>query len=369
MQQVHKRLDHLVSMRGLAAWLVVLFHSLAILRSALPGLPTAVVNVIGHGYLAVDFFFVLSGFIIFINYHDKFFSNFFHNARFFYWNRISRIYPMHVFMLLAYLLLALGFMVASASKTLPPAYTAGAFWQSLLLLQVWGGSASTWNVPSWSISAEWFVYLLFPFTAFLFEKYIRKLAAHLLLAMCILVIVYAVYTLLDIESLGMAIAQMALVRAFFEFSLGVIAGSLFVRHHAFLMRMRVLAAALTMLICIAWYFFDLPNTAVVPLTFFLLVSFLSIDTSLITRALSNKLLVYLGEISYSTYMVHYFVYDVFKAGWVHEAQQVSLGALLVSFLVVLLLSMLTHRCIEIPAQQSLRAGFSKKFRSSAGFRI
>ena len=48
----------LTSVRGLAAWLVVLFH----IRGSMAGLPAAAKAVLAKGYLAVDFFFLLSGF-------------------------------------------------------------------------------------------------------------------------------------------------------------------------------------------------------------------------------------------------------------------------------------------------------------------
>lgn len=56
MPKQFNRLDHLVSVRGLAAWLVVFYHSLAMLQFAFPGIPQQVVSIVKHGDLAVDFF-------------------------------------------------------------------------------------------------------------------------------------------------------------------------------------------------------------------------------------------------------------------------------------------------------------------------
>ena len=55
----------LTSLRGIAAWWVVLFHFDTYL---LPYIPVAVFQFIAKGYLAVDLFFCLSGFVIFLNY-------------------------------------------------------------------------------------------------------------------------------------------------------------------------------------------------------------------------------------------------------------------------------------------------------------
>ena len=57
----------LTGMRGIAAWLVVLYH----IRLSVAGLPHSVVAVLAKGYLAVDFFFLLSGFVVAYAYDDR----------------------------------------------------------------------------------------------------------------------------------------------------------------------------------------------------------------------------------------------------------------------------------------------------------
>ena len=119
--------------------------------------------------LFVDFFFVLSGFVIM---HT-------HGARIASWQdygsflrkRLARIYPLHlatlaIFCLIGAVVVVLGVPVRDRSffdPTLIPA--------NLLLVQAWGTTDHAGlNIPSWSISAEWFVYLLFPLLAFLVRK-------------------------------------------------------------------------------------------------------------------------------------------------------------------------------------------------------
>jgi peptidoglycan/LPS O-acetylase OafA/YrhL len=149
---------------------------------------------------------------------------------------------------------------------------------------------------------------------------------------------------------------MPLVRAVCEFLLGALAGSLYIYHAALLQRSRLAVAIGIVVVAITMAAADLPNYATVPGLFFLIVVYLVTDKGWLSAALSNRVLVYLGEISYSTYLVHYFVYDVFKAGWVHGGEQVSIVALLGSFAVVLVLSMLMYKFVEIPAQAYLRGG-------------
>lgn len=367
MQKNTHKLLHLVSIRGAAAWLIVFFHSIELLHRALPQVPAVYFRLLEHGYLAVDFFFSLSGFIIFINYYEKFGTNFRHNALTFYWNRITRIYPVHLLMLFAYLILALTFLVASTSKAVPAGYTSTAFFQSLLLVQAWTGAPLTWNVPSWSISAEWFVYLLFPPIAVFFHACVRSVKAHLLCAAIFLFSIYIIYAVCGVSSLGSLVPGAPLVRALFQFLAGAVAGSLFIHHGPLIRRYHWVSGAFGVLLAVLMTLVDLPNYATIPLLFFLVTLFLSADTGPVSRVLSNKLLVYLGEISYSTYMVHYFVYNVFRAGWVHDGQPVGALPLMVSFLVVLILSTLMYRFVELPAQACLRAGIFARGRAPLGF--
>src|SRR3954454_8569619 len=101
----------LTSIRGIAAWWVVVYH----FREALPGgVPTAFVAFASQGYLAVDLFFVLSGFVIAFNYFDDFQEFRFSKYISFLGLRISRIYPLHFTMLLLFLSIPLAIVTFSA---------------------------------------------------------------------------------------------------------------------------------------------------------------------------------------------------------------------------------------------------------------
>lgn len=351
MLKANTKLEHLVSIRGIAAWWVVVFHSMALLDS----MPRILFNAIANGYLAVDLFFILSGFVIFINYHGKFISFVSSNFAVFYWHRFTRIYPVHAMLLAAYFLLAVSFIYFSNSGTPPDSYTARSFIESLLLLNAWTGSSMSWNVPSWSISAEWFVYLLFPIIAVLLRKFAQGVTAHFLIGIGLLFAIIFAYSANQLNSLGDDVASMALIRASLQFTLGSIIGSLYVKHNAFLEKNRILLAAGFVGACLIYIKTGVSDYILMPAAFFSLISYLSVDRSFFQAALSNKVLVYLGEISYSTYMVHYFVYDVFKAGFVTKDSDVNQLYLLLSFLVVLAMSIVMHHTFELPMQRYLRS--------------
>src|SRR5215469_7884291 len=86
----------LTSIRGMAAWWVVLYH----FREYIPGIAGTVwIRVMAHGYLAVDLFFVLSGFVIGLNYASYFQVLRLNHICKFLWLRLARIYPLHFIML------------------------------------------------------------------------------------------------------------------------------------------------------------------------------------------------------------------------------------------------------------------------------
>ena len=91
------RLDALTGVRGLAAWWVVFFHFREYL---VPYVPSSALAVMAHGNLAVDLFFVLSGFVIYYTYAGHLGSR--SEIRLFFIKRVARIYPLHLLTLLAY---------------------------------------------------------------------------------------------------------------------------------------------------------------------------------------------------------------------------------------------------------------------------
>src|SRR5256884_2646833 len=116
------------------------------------------------GVGSVSLFFVLSGFILTYNYADVFRGGIsVAGYKRFVWDRLTKIYPVH------FLTLLLVLPIAIFSPHLPLDWRAVPL--HLLLLQCfWPSSTPTFskylNVPSWSISCEWFFYLLAPVVMF-----------------------------------------------------------------------------------------------------------------------------------------------------------------------------------------------------------
>jgi peptidoglycan/LPS O-acetylase OafA/YrhL len=140
-------LDSLTGLRGLAALWVLAYHAWA-----MPG-----------GYLGVDLFFALSGFVLALNYGDAALHASARRYREFLGKRLARIYPAHLCALL--LTLACVAILAPFGRSLHRSaeFSIEGWWASLLMVQAWQFPVpAVWNVPAWSISAEWAAYLLFP---------------------------------------------------------------------------------------------------------------------------------------------------------------------------------------------------------------
>jgi peptidoglycan/LPS O-acetylase OafA/YrhL len=123
----------------------------------------------------VIYFFLLSGFVIGINSQDHLFD--WPSYKQFIKKRLARLYPLH---LLTLILVAIaGWSALAMDFPLPkpehfdPVYLP----QNILMIHAWGTTPHrTFNGPSWSISAEWFLYLIFPLLAYLAKTFsIKKL--------------------------------------------------------------------------------------------------------------------------------------------------------------------------------------------------
>ena len=147
----------LESLRGIAACFVVLFHSpLSYFEHR--------VWFIANSYLFVDLFFILSGFVISYAYTDKISNGL--SLKTFAALRLGRIYPLHIFMLLLFvfytaikvLLSSLGF----GGEQEFDKNNVSSFISNILLIHSIGvHNYLTWNYPSWSISVEFFTYMIF----------------------------------------------------------------------------------------------------------------------------------------------------------------------------------------------------------------
>jgi len=256
---------------------------------------------IARGYLGVDLFFVLSGFILCHVYLDQAGQRRFRYGGFL-WNRLARVYPLHLFTLAGVGLMAGAAAVAGMSidgnvlswETLPA---------NILMVHAWGVTdVAGWNHPSWSISAEWFAYLTFPiFAAAAWGLRARPLLA-LGLAVAALFGAYAGYQALTGQTLTLATFAGGAVRIVPAFALGCAAFLVF--RAGYLANPKVALAAFLggLVAVISSAALGLPDGVTVTV-FTPMILGLAGLAAVERNPLSAGPLVYLGEVSYSVYML------------------------------------------------------------------
>lgn len=303
-------LPALTGLRALLAWWVVVYHMTIPELAPLPA-DGWLEPLRAHGYLAVDGFFVLSGFILAYVYRDAFAAGEPGVYSRFLLARLARLYPVHLAMtLLVLAMLGAAVLGTGYQPRVGERFSGRELLLHLSLLHGWGFSRMlAWNYPSWSISAEWFAYLCFPLVHRLVLREESRARAGA-------IAVAALAGLALFEQLGphgnlSYTYEFALVRIGFEFVIG--AALLMLarpwlgatrrrggrRPHAAL----ALAAALAAV-------FALPDAAVVGLMALVILFLAHPDDALGRLLLARRAIVYGGESSYAVYMTHAIVQSV-----------------------------------------------------------
>jgi peptidoglycan/LPS O-acetylase OafA/YrhL len=343
-QQYYKSLSGL---RGLGAIWVTLFHVFY----------QSTNHLISVGYLGVDLFFILSGFII-SHVHNADFANGYRPAQ--HWKflqlRLIRIYPLHVFILFAFALFVFTAPRFVEQHVHPERFGFGPFLASLFLVHNWGFTSTTfWNGPTWSLSAEWLAYLAFPFISVAVGRLNPK---YSLLAALVALVSLELILFITMSPRG-DMGKVGLLRIGFEFLSGC-----FIQRYAAWDRRRSTASLEWValgLLAIAIYIPSL--RAFAPISFALLILAVVSGQSIATKLFSSPPMLFLGDVSFSLYMCHWPLIQVrnwsMKQGYMSEG--VSLFALLVAICIV---TILCWKYVEVPARafgrQLLRANVSKE---------
>jgi len=288
----------LTGVRGFAALWVVLCHFRDDLALALPGWD--MLDAIAfHGYLGVDLFAFLSGFVISFTYGDRLAVLRAEATRRFLWLRLARIYPLHLFMLSLFVV-SLG--LTEGPSALAPAVSDPVFLRQVLLLHGWGfDDAFAWNVPSWTVSSEWFCYLLFPLFAPGLSRLNNGPLAGGVAALCLAATTGALFAVGHPRFT--AYLDWGLIRIGGEFLTGCLL------YRAW--RARLGADRpwgwIGLLALVFAIFASTSQPALAVPAFAITVYALAWNEKPLRLVFGNRVSVYLGEISYSIYLVHWFV--------------------------------------------------------------
>lgn len=344
-----QNLKPLTAMRFFAAMWVVAYHFTPSLGSGMPAL-------IAKGYLGVELFFVLSGFILSHVYMEAFGAGRFHYLEFL-WARMARIYPVHLATLAG-----LGLLAAAAGAVGLNADNQVIRWSSLpaqlTLTQAWGlGLAGGWNHPSWSISAEWFAYLSFPVFAFLVWPLRGRPWLAAALAMALVIVLNIGFEAVAGFPLTKATTAWGALRIVPCFALGCATWLLW-RSDVISSRRGAVAGAAASVLAVGVATLTGAPDWLTTILFGALILTLAGLASTGSRLLTAPLWVYLGEVSFAIYMVCIPWQLVFG----HAAKKLialpgdTLPAPLwgVLFVGVVPAAMALHHIVERPAREAMR---------------
>lgn len=314
----------------------------------------------------MDMFFMISGFLILLRYGETLTSV--RAYRSFLVRRLARFYPLYLVTFLFFVLVGMALHAGLVSSTQPGRYDPGFLWQNLALVQAWGTTDQlSFNYVAWSLSAEWFCYLLLPvFVLVIRHAGWKGLAALALAAIALLeaateagVIPFSSWLLAD---------TFGAYRAFADFALGGLV-MLLVRQSRWQLQSHLPA----------WSAFALTIAAMLLVwPAFLIVVLLAVSMFLAALAERNnpdgarhlRLLAPLGAVSFGIYLWHPVVETLVLAiGWKHGIAPLGLVNfyvfLLVPMAITVIVALASDRWFERPVSGWLNRRFGSRHASGA----
>ncbi len=326
----------------------------------------------------VDFFFVLSGFVITHSYAYKKDISF----KKFTLSRFFRLFPLHIATLIFYILLELCKLVAykyGIAFNKPPFSAENDPSQiipNLLLLQSWTTytNALSFNYPAWSISIEFYIYLIF-FITLLVKGLYRNILWFFIASIATLLFSNSYLTTADILSI-------TVLRGLSGFFAGALTYLLYKNTHNIIKLGTIGSSLFEISLFISILFVissNFDNKGIVLLFLFSASIFIfAFEKGLLSSLFSQQLFNGIGKLSYSIYMTHapilfmilglYMILEKFLKTksmtlMIKGFRFVDFGSIflnnlgvLITVITVLLVSNITYKYIEIPGQR-----FGKKF--------
>ena len=343
------RIDKLDGLRGFCSLMVVFYHYP---QSFLPDFISSNFF-IRESWSFVDFFFVLSGFVISYNYSTLSNSNDF-------WlyikKRFIRLYPLLFFTTIIFLLFKVfsdNFFPDLVSNPKSIKLYLLDTYNTLLMLNstpVFGETSKYlgMNHPSWSVSAEFISYFLFGLSSlFFFNK--KNLFSFITICLCI--VAYLVK-----EQFVFSNYTWFFLRGIIGFNIGCIVYWLFDKKFSVKNNVELILPLLIISVSYFFYNYEFSFKGVVnlifrPLFFGFIILVLLKTNYYLSKFLESKPLMFLGKISYSIYLNHFLLILIvprisFKLFRLPQSHFSELLVLSLTMLFVILYSTLTFTYIE-----------------------
>ena len=345
-------LDPLTGVRFFLALGVVLFHYQ--LQWTLPDEAAGLLN---RARLGVDVFFILSGFILT---HVYLQGDGALDYRRFLAARFARIYPAHLFILLAMLGLVLVAPLLGVGLE-QGRFNFTDFAGTLLLVQAWfpRETLALWNGPAWSLSTEWFAYLAFPVYAALALRLRARPWVIIGLAVIVFVVFDAFYRAQFGRVLPRAEDSVGILRIVPEFLYGI--GLYYLgQRWTPSPRVSVVGALATTVALLALMQIGADDRIIVAAAGPFILSLALLAKVRVRTFLSHPVALFAGEASFALYLVHIPVLMVWRnaaqalAGWPSD-YRMGVGELAAMLFLTLAAAAAIHVLVERPGRRLLRA--------------
>ncbi|HUH52377.1 MAG TPA: acyltransferase [Flavobacterium sp.] len=349
----------LTSLRFIFALMVFATHLFFLKQSTSAVSRTLYNSVFYEGYIGVGFFFMLSGFILAYNYQDALLKRQ-RSIQSFYRARIARILPLHLLTFIIALPMTYQIFVQNKSLWLSQALTNITLTQSFIPNQAYFLS---FNAVSWSISDEMFFYLLFPALVLLIPRLtgFKSYLPILLIAIIPLLIfvipdsywykVFYIHPFVRIVDFIIGIGVYNVYKSFSAKGINL--------------NFNVMEVSAVLLLFVFFLFHEhIPQVARYSFYYWIPMSYLifvfAFQKGNLSRWLSKKTFIYLGELSFGFYMFHYLVLRYF---FVANAKYINIKSdvliIFIIFAVTLLVSHYSYKYFETPMNRYVRRLLSR----------
>ena len=364
-------------LRGICAALVVLYH-FGLVKS----------NLIAGSYLFVDVFFVLSGYIMMLNYYQRLVDR--RAFMDFLGKRFARLYPLFLFTTFTFLLAtklvapylqgllveitpAVKAVAAAPAHGLAPADDDSALlkliaWLTFTSSMGWYGYLYS-NYPAWSVSTEFWTYVLFAAAVILARKRLVVVAVGAILisfsvAFYFSVVRHECLVLGECLNVTYDAGFLRCVGGFFLGALSYLLNTRLRQNGRIAWLKHTDVVLLILMLSVVWFSHDIPAVAfAMPAAAAALITVLPLQGAA-SRLLSHKPLLWLGKMSFAIYLGHATILGAFNP--LFQSRILPLPLKIILLVVTLIpFAVVANRMIEEPARKLIVRLLHKSLTSHA----
>ncbi|MVM38075.1 acyltransferase family protein [Spirosoma sp. HMF3257] len=329
-----KEIKSLTGIRGVAAIYVMVYHFFGTDNSSVNRIFHSTL-LLKHGYLSVDLFFILSGFLMCVTSENMFskglsFYKYFHFIK----KRFSRIYPIY------FVAISIAFLFFHYNNPL-------SYIIALILMNVVFYKQISVLEPIWSLSAEWITYTIFPFIIYFTSKFNRRTIIYIYPFISFLLLLFISFKLYKLGYFRVlnVVSLNGLTRCIAEYLLGI--SVFYSSQKQISIKIINLIQGVAALMIILLLFVCYADILIV-FAMALLIFGLSYNVGYLHDLLSEKIPYFLGLISYSIYLIHTFFHFTPYYHYSNTDSEYYISRF-IAIILTIIISYLTYKYIEIPS--------------------